>query len=148
MPVSIRKLAPEESERAFPRRAQQNLSEYVAALRDLAPGEVAEIDLQGLSDRAIKRRLGQAAKGLGYRVKWGRQSSPEGLYFQVAGTGPAKATDGRRRRRGAPPARPEPTPTSTTRGRRQRSTVEASAAQMPAPGPARRGRRRMVAASG
>ena len=97
MAISIRKLALEEAQRAFPRRGQQDLSEYVAALREIRPGEAASIDRQGLSDRAIKRRLGQAATSLGYRSKWSRQSSPEGLYFQVVGTPPTKATNGRRR---------------------------------------------------
>src|ERR687888_682939 len=99
MAVAIRKLSPEEARRVFPRRGQQDLSEYVDALRELAPGEAAQIERQGLSDRAIKRRLGQAAKGLGYRLKWGRQSRPDGLYFQVVGTTSAKPTNGRRRRR-------------------------------------------------
>src|ERR687886_111000 len=101
MVISIRKLGPEEVQRVFPRRAQQDLSEYVAALREIEPGEAASIDRQGLSDRAIKRRLGQAAKGLGYRLKWSRQSRPDGLYFQVVGTTSAKPTNGRRRRRTA-----------------------------------------------
>ena len=147
MPVSIRKLAPEETERVFPQRRQQDVSEYVDALRGLAPGEVAAIERQGLADRAVKRRLGQAATALGYRVKWSRHSSSEQMYFQVLRTGPTKETNGRRRRRSAPPARSEPTPTST-RGRRPRSAPEASAPQLPTPGPARRGRRRKVAASG
>ena len=124
MALSIRKLAPEEAQRAFPRRGQQDLSEYVAALRDIEPGEAASIDRQGLSDRAIKRRLGQAAKSLGYRLKWSRQSSPEELYFQVVGTPPAGATNGRRRRR-VPAAEPAPaaeTPTPRARrGRRSRA---------------------------
>src|SRR5919202_5813063 len=103
MPIAIRKLTQEEALRIFPRRRQQDLSEYVDALRNLEPGEVAEIERQDLSDRAIKRRLGQAAKQLGYRLKWSRQASPELLYFQVMGTAPAKAPTGRRRgRTGAP----------------------------------------------
>src|ERR687884_1638131 len=101
MAISIRKLAPEEGQRVFPRRGQQDLSEYVAALREIKPGEAASIDRQGLSDRAIKRRLRQAAKSLGYRVKWSRQSSREELYFQLVGTPPTRATNGRRRRRTA-----------------------------------------------
>ena len=91
MAISIRKLAPEEAQRAFPRRGQQDLSEYVAALREIEPGEAVSIDRQGLSDRAIKRRLGQAAKSLGYRLKWSRQSSPEELYLQVLGSPRAQA---------------------------------------------------------
>ena len=101
MAISIRKLAPEEVQRVFPRRGQQDLSEYVAALREIEPGEAASIDRQGLSDRAIKRRLGQAARSLGYRMKWSRQSSADELYFQLVGTPPARATNGRRRRRTA-----------------------------------------------
>ena len=127
MAVSIRKLAPEEAQRAFPRRGQQDLGEYVVALRELQPGEAAGIAREGLSDRTIKRRLGMAAKQLGYGLTWARQSSPEGLYFQVIGTPPSKATDGRRRRRAAsPPPAPssapvsEPEPTAPPAGRRRR----------------------------
>jgi hypothetical protein len=124
MAISIRKLGPEEVQRVFPRRGQQDLSEYVAALREIKPGEAASIDRQGLSDRAIKRRLGQAAKSLGYRVKWSRQSSPEELYLQVLEFPPPQATSGRRRRRtasvevapAAEPAAPRP-----KRGRRSRA---------------------------
>ena len=76
MVISIRKLGPEEVQRVFPRRGQQDLSEYVAALREIEPGEAASIDRQGLSDRAIKRRLGQAAKSLGYLLKWSANPGP------------------------------------------------------------------------
>jgi hypothetical protein len=81
-----------------------------------------------LSDRAIKRRLGAAAKQLGYRLKWARQHSPEALYFQVIGTPAARPTNGRRRRRAAPPApapavapAPEPAAPRSARGRRRRT---------------------------
>src|ERR687886_2388358 len=103
MPVTIRKLSTDEAQRAFPRRGQQDLSEYTNALRELGPGEAAGIERQGLTDRALKRRLGQAAKDLGYRLKWTREASPDMLYFQVVGTSPAGATNGRRRRRQTPP---------------------------------------------
>jgi hypothetical protein len=126
MAVRIRKLAPEEAQRVFPRRGQQDLSEYVAALRDLQPGEAAGIDREGLSDRAIKLRLGLAAKPLGYRLRWARQAGPEQLYFQVVGTPPTKATNGRRRRPAERPApaspsepAPEPTASRARRGRRR-----------------------------
>jgi hypothetical protein len=126
MPVSLRKLAPEEAQRAFPRRGQQDLSEYVAALRDLHPGEAAGIERAGLSDRTIKRRLGMAAKQLGYRLKWARRAEAEVLYFQVIGTPPTKARDGHRRRRAqvptpAPTTQPTPEPTAprARRGRRR-----------------------------
>ena len=44
MAVSIRKLPPEEVQRAFPRRSQQDLSEYVGALRELQAGEAAAVE--------------------------------------------------------------------------------------------------------
>lgn len=50
MPVNLRKLAPDEAQRVFPRRGHQDLSAYVAALRDLRPGDAAGIDREGVSD--------------------------------------------------------------------------------------------------
>jgi hypothetical protein len=41
------------------------------------------VALNGLSSRALKRRLGQAAAQLGVHLKWARAASPTGLYFQV-----------------------------------------------------------------
>jgi hypothetical protein len=88
MAVRLRKLAPEEAQRAFPHRGQQDVSDSMAALGQLQPGDAAAIEREGLSDRAIKRRLGSVAKQLGYRLMWARQHGPEALYFQVVG-GPA-----------------------------------------------------------
>jgi len=129
MVVRLRKLAPDEAQRAFPRRGQQNLSDDLAALGELQPGEATAIERAGLSDRAIKRRLGAAAKQLGYRLKWARQHSPEALYFQVIGAPAARPTNGRRRRRRAaspepaPAAAPAPEPTAPRSGRRRRRRV-------------------------
>src|ERR687885_2429683 len=109
MVVKIRKLAPEEAQRVFPRRGQQDLSAYVAALRALHPGEAAGIERQGVSERALKRRLSLAAKQLGYRLKWGRQADAEVLYFQVIATPPTKKASNGRRRRSAQGATPAPT---------------------------------------
>jgi hypothetical protein len=94
MAVAIRKLPADEALRVFPQRCEQDLSEYVNALRDLEPGEAASVERQGISDRALKRRLSLAAKQLEYRLKWSRQASPELLYFQVVGTAPATACGG------------------------------------------------------
>jgi len=96
MPIQIRKLSNDEVARTFPRRGQMDLSEYVAALRDLQAGDSAEMELGGLSVRAAKRRLGQAATQLGHRLKWARTTSDERLYFQVLPG--ASSGDGRRRR--------------------------------------------------
>jgi hypothetical protein len=92
VPVQIRKLAPDEAAKVFPKRD---------ALRVLQPGDAAEIDLGGLSSRALKRRLGQAAKQTGYSLKWARDGGTGALRFQVReakGTQP-KARNGRRGRR-------------------------------------------------
>jgi hypothetical protein len=118
--VRLRKLAPDEAQRAFPRRGQQDLSDYMAALGELQAGDAAAIEREGLSDRAIKRRLDAAAKQLGYRLTWARQHSPEALYVQVVGTAAAKPANGRRPRRAAPPV-PEPPAPWAGRGRRRRT---------------------------
>jgi hypothetical protein len=101
VPVQIRKLAPEEAAKVFPKRGQMDLSEYADALRELQPGDAAEIELAGLSSRALKRRLGQAAKQTGYSLKWARDGGTGALRFQVReakGSQP-KARNGRRGRR-------------------------------------------------
>ena len=81
--VAIRKLTVDEAARAFPGRRQPDLAEYLVALRQVEPGESAEVVLDGLSSRALKRRFGQAAAQLGVRLRWARAASPTGLYFQV-----------------------------------------------------------------
>ena len=106
MAVQIRKLAPEEAAKVFPKRGQMDLSAYADALRELQPGDAAEIELGGLSSRALKRRLGQAAKQSGYSLKWARDTGGGALRFQVretrasAGTAvAARPKNGRRGRR-------------------------------------------------
>jgi hypothetical protein len=75
-PVTLRKLSQDEAARAFPRRGQTDLSEYTEALRGLQIGESAELDLGGLSSRAVKRRLGQAATQVGYRSNGHEPAAP------------------------------------------------------------------------
>ena len=102
MPVQIRKLAPEEAARVFPKRGQMDLSEYADALRALQPGDAAEIELGNLSARALKRRLGQAAKQTGHSLKWARDTGGGALRFQVREArvgGQTRARNGRRGRR-------------------------------------------------
>ena len=101
MPVQLRKLPPDEAAKVFPKRGQMDLSEYADALRELRPGDAAEIELAGLSSRALKRRLGQAAKQTGYSLKWARDGGSGVLRFQVreAKGNQPKARNGRRTRR-------------------------------------------------
>jgi hypothetical protein len=99
--VQIRKLSAEEAAKVFPKRGQMDLSEYAGALSQLQPGDAAEIELGGLSSRALKRRLGQAAKQTGYSLKWARDTGGGALRFQVreARGGQTRARNGRRGRR-------------------------------------------------
>jgi hypothetical protein len=99
MPVAIRKLSAEEAHGAFSRRSQQDLSDYVDALRTLEPGQAAAVERQDLSDRALKRRLGQAARTLGYRLNWSRHKTAEMLDFQFVWLSRAKVVGGPRHRR-------------------------------------------------
>jgi hypothetical protein len=101
VPVQIRKLSSDEAAKVFPKRGQMDLSEYADALRELQPGDAAEIELGTLSSRALKRRLGQAAKQTGYSLKWARDGGTGVLRFQVreARGGQTRARNGRRGRR-------------------------------------------------
>ena len=101
MAVQIRKLSAEEAAKVFPKRGQMDLSEYASALAQLQPGDAAEIELGGLSSRALKRRLGQAAKQTGYSLKWARDTGGGALRFQVreARGAQTRARNGRRGRR-------------------------------------------------
>ena len=103
MAVQIRKLSAEEAAKVFPKRGQMDLSEYAGALAQLQPGDAAEIELGGLSSRALKRRLGQAAKQTGYSLKWARDTGGGALRFQVrearGATTQTRARNGRRGRR-------------------------------------------------
>ena len=103
MAVQIRKLSAEEAAKVFPKRGQMDLSEYAGALAQLQPGDAAEIELGGLSSRALKRRLGQAAKQTGYSLKWARDTGGGALRFQVREargvTTQTRARNGRRGRR-------------------------------------------------
>lgn len=99
MPVQIRKLSSEEAATHFPKRGQMDLSEYTVALRGLHAGDAAEVDLGGLTTRALKRRVGQAAKQLGYTLKWARETTGNSMRFQVRDAQGSKAKNGRRGRR-------------------------------------------------
>jgi hypothetical protein len=81
--LTIRKLTSEEVAKLFPKRGQMDLTDYVEALRSLKPGDAGEAPVSGLTSRALKRRLGQAAKQLGYTLRWAREQSATSLRFQV-----------------------------------------------------------------
>ncbi|HTD79456.1 MAG TPA: hypothetical protein VK898_17585 [Chloroflexota bacterium] len=125
MAITLRKLSSDEAAQAFPKRGQMDLSDYTTALQRLEPGDTAEFQLNGLSSRAAKRRLGQAAGNLGYRLKWARTNASDRLYFQVLGTASPRA----RRRSGGRTASPEaPQPTSEAAPVRRRGRPRRTAA--------------------
>lgn len=105
MPIQVRKLTADEIAREFPRRGQMDLSEYTQALRGLRPGDAAEIELGGLSARAVKRRTGQAARQLGFSLRWAAETGGNRLRFLVrparqqrAGAAPKTGRRGRPRK--------------------------------------------------
>ena len=103
MTVTLRKLSREEAAHVFPRRVQTDVSEYAAALRALQIGDSAEFELDGLSSRAAKRRLGLTATHLGYRLKWAPAKLDDRLYFRVLAATASPAGRARSRRRNRPP---------------------------------------------
>lgn len=97
---TYRELDPEEAERAFPKRGQMDLSAYEAFLGNFKVGAVVEIDLGGLSERAMKRRLGQAANRINVRLKFKEKENGK-LLIQIRDVpvateaSPRNANDGR-----------------------------------------------------
>jgi len=118
--VTLRKLSREEAARTFPRRGQMDVSEYAAALLPLQVGDSAEFELDGLSSRAAKRRLGLAGTHLGYRLKWAPTTVDDRLYFQLLPTtvsAVGRAGNGRRTRyRVKQPTAPITVPSSKPAG--------------------------------
>ena len=102
MSVAVRKLDADEVERFFPRRSSAPQADYVNALSGLKPGDAAEAERDGVTQRAFKRRLSLAAKHLGYTLKYAKQSEGESVRFIVR---PARSNGetGAPRRRGRPP---------------------------------------------
>ncbi len=62
MPVSIRKLSSDEAAKVFPKRGQMDLSEYADALRELSPGDAAEIQVREARGAAPKARNGRRGR--------------------------------------------------------------------------------------
>ena len=138
MSLQIRKLSQDEAVRAFPRRGQMDLSEYVEAVRALQPGDTAAMDLGDLTTRAAKRRLGQAAAQLGRRLRWALSTDSGVVYFQVL----AAATPRTQHNPSAPAAAAKPRLVSTrTAGAPDAGSAEPAGTPAPA-GQPKRGRPR------
>lgn len=141
VPLQIRKLNQDEAVRAFPRRGQMDLSEYVEAVKALQPGDTAAMDLGDLTTRAAKRRLGQAAAQLGRRLRWALATDTNVVYFQVL----AAATP-RSQSAAAPASPPRPRQTAALRatGTTNREATPEPASPAPPAAQPKRGRPRKV----
>jgi hypothetical protein len=83
MPIAIRKLSAEESAKFFrPRGQAQDLGDYMDALSELEPSDVAELSADGVTTRALKRRLTGAANQLGIKLKYAKDTAG-GVRFRV-----------------------------------------------------------------
>ena len=80
----FRTLSPEETAKLQTRRGRSvDLTEYLAALRDLAPGQVGEAALaEDEKKSTVKRRLTSAAKQLGKSLRY-RRSGDRMVVFEV-----------------------------------------------------------------
>lgn len=82
--VNIRPLPASEAANLFPKRGGLDIAEYVQALEQFDIGDAAAVEVDGLSTRAIKRRMGSAAKQLGLSLKWTKfVEGDEIMKFQV-----------------------------------------------------------------
>lgn len=61
-PITVRRLSDAEATQLFPQRGHMDLAEYEAIFDEAEPGQAFEVDRDGLSERALKRRLGQSVK--------------------------------------------------------------------------------------
>lgn len=80
--IISRRLTIEEAGKVFPTRGQMDLSDYEAIMEGLTPGDATEVQIGDLTTRALKRRLGSAArKVLGANLKY--KIFDDRIVFQV-----------------------------------------------------------------
>ena len=97
MQLSYRRLEPDEKEQVFPPKSanvSQDRAEFEAMLRGLSVGDAVTVSLDGLTERAMKRRIGQAAKsvlGLPLRYKLSADGGELSFVVREAAT-PRNAT--------------------------------------------------------
>ena len=72
MALKYQQLSEDEITRAFPKRGQMNLPEYEAMLQPLQPGEAIAVELNGLTERQLKRRITSAGRRVlsGHRLRY------------------------------------------------------------------------------
>src|SRR5215471_2990384 len=96
MALQVRSLSDDEVTRMFPQRGQMDLSEYEAIFDGAVPGKGFEVSNDGMSSRALKRRLGQAVKqalGAGYALRY-KKSEPDATTLAFVVKAPPVPTNG------------------------------------------------------
>lgn len=94
MSLTYRQLEGDEASRLFPKRGQMDLGEFNDMFGGFAVGDVVSVDLDGLTPRAMKRRLGQSAREtLGAKLRYRLSDDATALTFQIF-----KPTQGQSRR--------------------------------------------------
>lgn len=100
MVLKYHKLEPDKIDRVFPKRGQMDLTEYEAMLTGMQAGDGMEIELDGVSVRAMKRRVtAAAARVLDLTLRFEHDESNNRLLFlvrppKVPSAGPASAVGG------------------------------------------------------
>ena len=80
----FRKLPARDAEGYFLKRGQMDLREYEEFLGKLSSGDVAEVKPEdNETERALKRRLTVAAKGLGKQIQYSKRASEGAIVFRV-----------------------------------------------------------------
>jgi hypothetical protein len=70
--VVLTKLSEEQTAKVFPKRGQMDLTEYIDALAELEVGDAVSVELNGMTPRALKRRLSAAATARDATLKWAK----------------------------------------------------------------------------
>lgn len=92
--VSLRRLSTDEIDRGFGRKSAVDLSEFMDALGELTIGEGAEVELDGMSLRTVRRRMNTSAKKLGLMLKWGKRGTDFDTHFVVRSAGSKAKSNG------------------------------------------------------
>lgn len=101
--VSLRRLSDEEVDNGFGRKSTVDLSEFMDALSELTIGDGAEVQLDGMTLRTVRRRMNTSAKKMGLSLKWGKRGTDFDTHFVVRQANAKNGEDGELKRRGRPP---------------------------------------------
>lgn len=84
MSVSIRRLSTDEVEQTFRNQDGVDLTPYVQAVQEVGLDGAAEVPINGLTPRTVRRRFNKAARSLGFRLRWATNPDAEStILFMV-----------------------------------------------------------------